>query len=221
MSATAAIGPTEPATSPEAQRIMLLAQIVSLQQERRALSDTDEWAPDKGPLHTRYAEALEQEHEINRRLYHLGLPETLAAARLAARVALAETADRNSDGSVRCEDFGDWLVMAVFQGVTGVRERIDPGETLRYWVGEEDHPEAEEDTPAKVTLTDLGNLADQFWNAAEALATRAGPEHRTTTIGLALAALGQRMGENAQPLLLAAAGAEERHRKSLTGRAGT
>ena len=73
------------------------------------------------------------------------------------------------------------------------------------------------DRPAKAT-------ADKSIGPRAGLQKSTKPSSRSWKLiggGLALAALGQRMGENAQPLLLAAAGAEERHRKSLTGRAGT
>lgn len=132
--------PTIPATAavnPDAERIMLLAQLVSLRQECDALVQADAWAPDKGPLHARYVEVEERDREASRRLYHLGPPETPAGVQLVARLALERSTERlRRHGVVRCEYFRDWLVMAALQGITGIREELVADETLRQWLGE-------------------------------------------------------------------------------------
>jgi hypothetical protein len=67
-----------------------------------------------------------------------------------------------------------------------------------------------------IMLHEVAAIADRFWAELDALAARATPDQRTNVITLGIAAIGHRLGERAQVLIVAAAGVEA---KCLAGRA--
>ena len=56
----------------EGELIMTCARLLGLWHEREALRAADEWAPDEGPLHPRYAALDKKEGQFRRRLLGLG-----------------------------------------------------------------------------------------------------------------------------------------------------
>ena len=58
----------------EGELIMTCARLLGLWHEREALRAADEWAPDEGPLHPRYAALDKKEGQFRRRLLGLGIP---------------------------------------------------------------------------------------------------------------------------------------------------
>jgi len=62
-----------------------------------------------------------------------------------------------------------------------------------------------------VTLSEVTGIADRFWTDLDALADRAEPDQRATVITLGIAAVGQRLCDGAQALLMAAVKVQAEH----------
>jgi hypothetical protein len=115
--------------------ILLCAKYIACWHQQRVIAIADEWAPDKGPLHLRYAELGAKEREIAHKLYQLGRPRTKGG--IAAMAELALTSWPRTLNGLACTDITRWMAMAVVQGVAEADEPVDPGEALRYFAGTE------------------------------------------------------------------------------------
>jgi hypothetical protein len=107
----------EPAST-EGELIMTCARLLGLWHEREALRTADEWAPDEGPLHPRYAALDKKEAQLRRRLLILGIPTTREGAVALAKLAFLE-AERTSTGIIVAQDSCDQFALAVIQSLAG------------------------------------------------------------------------------------------------------
>ena len=102
----------------EGELIMTCARLLGLWHEREALRAADEWAPDEGPLHPRYAALDKKEGQFRPRLRGLGIPASRAGAVALAKVAFLE-AERTSTGIIVAQDSCDQFALAVIQSLAG------------------------------------------------------------------------------------------------------
>ena len=116
--------------------ILLCAKYVALWHEQRVIADADEWAADRGPLHARFEAITAKTREIACKLYGFRPPSTKGGISAMAAAAITHWPMR-ADHSLQCESIGDWMALAVVQGVTGNDRRIYPCETLRYFASVE------------------------------------------------------------------------------------
>lgn len=63
----------------------------------------------------------------------------------------------------------------------------------------------------RVMVSEITDLAERFWADLDALAARAEPDQRANVLTLGIAAVGHRLCDRAQPLILAAVGVEAEH----------
>jgi hypothetical protein len=62
-----------------------------------------------------------------------------------------------------------------------------------------------------VTLSKVTGIADRFWTDPDALAARVDPDQRTSVMTVSIAAVGRRLYDRAQALVLAAVKVQAEH----------
>jgi hypothetical protein len=102
----------------DAELILLCAKVVACFAELRALNASDQWAPDRGPLHARYERVLEEEGAALARIEELPNPTTLAGAKAAARAALVQ-GELDAEGKPVLNHVGDRLSYAAVGYLAG------------------------------------------------------------------------------------------------------
>ena len=125
-----------PKGTPDTEITLLCARLVGLHHEQEVIHDADDHAPDKGPLHPRFAAINAEQRQIIRQLYKLGRPLTTGAvAALAA--AAAVWWPKNADGRLFCDGVAEWLAVAIIQGLVGMNAGIEPDSILARFASAE------------------------------------------------------------------------------------
>jgi hypothetical protein len=122
-------------TADESEMIHVCARLVAIRHELAVLTDADDYAADKGPLHARYTELHSESRDLRDQLRVLGIPRTDDGRGALAKVAIGEC-ERTYEDVVVAQNLDDWFALAVVQSVAGT--------ALQMVLAEEHHAEREE-----------------------------------------------------------------------------
>lgn len=122
-------GATSPQTEPtaeDADLISICAQMIGIAHTRIVIAAADEYAPDEGPLHDRYARLHTEWCALGARLLRARAPVTLGGVLAMAKLALVEAIRDGDDAIEEPPDILAWITRQAVVWAAGEDEAVPP-----------------------------------------------------------------------------------------------